>query len=574
MPKDTENWHVRRRRILQGLGGASIVGLAGCTGGDGEDTTTTTTEEGGGGGETTTTEEEMTQEGGKLNLAQVKSPIEFDPIVLNDVPSLQVSQNVFAGLYQYDAGTNVVPDMAEGEPDVSSDGTEWTVTLKEGPQFHNGDPVTPEDVRYSFLAPVEEETENASELNMIESIDIDGQDITFNLSFPYGAFIHNLTWLIVPADVRGEIGFEGEGEDKELKDKASKDKFNTQNPIGSGSFRFVDWQEGNYVRLERWDDYWGMDSPNLQEIEFVPIEEGTTRVTTLRNGENDIIEEIPPRLWGTVEGISDAQIDSVPGIGYFYLAFNCNEGPTTDPKVREAVDYVFSMDQAVSNFVEPTGLRQYSPLPRPIAEDWEMPLDEWEAIPHDKDIDMANQLFDEAGVDSGYQWNIIVPPDDKREQIGVTVSNGLKEAGFENVSVQRLDWGAFLDKYITGDPDEYNMFTLGWSGTPDPDAFTYFLFGRTDDTLGVTNGSFYGNNSERGKEAAQMFVDARESSDYDERQQLYQEGITMLLEDRAHLPGYNLKNSFGVKDYVNDFTSHPTDSFHIFSGHNNVSVNK
>ena len=551
MSMDTNKRGLSRRRILQGLGSASIVGLAGCSGGNGGETTTTE----GDGNDTTTTQ---SMSGGKLKLAQVKSPIEFDPIILNDVPSEEVAQHIYNGLYTYGEGTEIVPDLATGEPSVSSDGTEWTVTLRDDATFHNGDPVTPEDVRYSFLMPVEEETENASELNMIDSIDIDGQNITFNLAYPYGAFVHNLVWYVVPKSVREE----------------DKDAFNTSQPVGSGPFEFVDWQEGDYVTLQRWEDYWGDDQPNLAEVEFVPVEEGTTRVTTLRNGENDVVKEIPPKLWSTVEGLDAATVDSVPGIGYFYLAFNCMEGPTSDPVVREAVDYTFDMDQAVSNFVEPTGLRQYSPLPRPIAEDWDMPLDEWEQIPHGKDIDAAKELFDEAGIAMDYQWNIIVPPDDKREQIGVTVSNGLQEAGFTNVSVQRLDWGTFLDKYVSGNEDDYNMYTLGWSGTPDPDAFTYFLLGRTDDVLGVNNGTFWGENSEKGVEAAQLFADARESADRAERQQMYQEGITMALEDRAHLPAYNLKNSFGVREYVDDFASHPTDQFHLFSDHNNVSVNK
>jgi peptide/nickel transport system substrate-binding protein len=424
--------------------------------------------------------------------------------------------------------------------------------------FHNGDPVTAEDVKYSFEAPVAEETENASELNMIDSISVvDETTVQFDLKFPYGPFMTALTWPIVPMSVRED----------------DKDAFNTQMPIGSGPFRFVDWQEGDFVRIERNDDYWGDPMPNLAEVEFVPVEEATTRVTTLRNGENDVIEEIPPRLYSTVEGLNDAGIQEVPGIGYFYLAFNCNEGPTTDPRVREAVDYCFSMDTAVANFVEPTGVRQYSPLPRSIAEDWDMPLDEWESIPHEKNIDEAQALFEEAGVSTDYSWRIIVPPDDKREQIGITVSNGLQEAGFE-ASVQRLDWGAFLDQYVSGSEDDYNMYTLGWSGTPDPDAFTYFLFGRDENTLGVTNGTFYGNNSENGKEVSEKFIQARQLSDRDERQQLYQEAITTLLEDRAHLPAYNLKNSFGVKNYVEDFLEHPVDSFHITTDHNNVSVNK
>jgi len=90
----------------------------------------------------------------------------------------------------------------------------------------------------------------------------------------------------------------------------------------------------------------------------------------------------------------------------------------------------------------------------------------------------------------------------------------------------------------------------------------------------VTNGCYYGANSEEGKEAAQKIVDARESASRDERKQLYTEAVTTVLEDRAHLPAYNLKNSFGVKDNVNDFLPHPVDSFHITTDHNNVSVDR
>jgi peptide/nickel transport system substrate-binding protein len=232
------------------------------------------------------------------------------------------------------------------------------------------------------------------------------------------------------------------------------------------------------------------------------------------------------------------------------------------------------MDQAVSNFVEPAGSRQYSPVPTSVAETWGFPLDEWESIPHDKNIEEAQALFDEAGVPSDYNWKIIVPPDDKREQIGIAVSNGLKEAGFDNVSVQRLDWGAFLDKYITGKETDYNMYTLGWSGVPDPNSFAFPLFGRTEDTLGVTNGTYYGNNSDRGKTAADNFAKARETPSREERKALYEEGFRMVLEDRAHISSYSLKNSFGVRSEVKDFLPHPVDQFHLSEDTNNVSLDQ
>jgi peptide/nickel transport system substrate-binding protein len=563
MEDDSPDWNVLNRRRVLGLGAAGLASLAGCAGGD---SSGSGTESGSGSGTDSGSDSDSGSgdsdaggSGGTLRLAQVKSPIEFDPIVLNDVPSAEVSQNVFDGLYAYDESTGIVPQLATGEPEISREGQRYVVPMTDEATFHNGDSLTAEDVIYSFNAPVDEETENAAELNMVDSVsEVDETTVQFDLKFPYGAFKNVLTWSIVPKSVREQ----------------DKDAFNTSQPVGSGPFEFVDWQEGNFVRLQRNDDYWGDPMPNLAEVEFVPIEEATTRVTTLRNGENDVIKEIPPKLYSTVRGISDAGIQEVPGIGYFYLAFNCKQGPTTDPRVREAIDYCFNMDQAVSSYVEPTGVRQYSPLPAAVAEDWDMPVEEWQAIPHEKNIEEAQALFEEAGVPSDYSWNIIVPPDDKREQIGVTVSNGLKEAGFDNVSVQRLDWGAFLDKYVTGNEDDYNMYTLGWSGNPDPDSFTYFLLGRTEDTLGVTNGTYWGANSEAGKRAAQKFVQARESNDRDERRQLYIEGITTALEERAHLPAYNLKNSFGVKEYVDDFAAHPVDAFHISSNHNNVSVDR
>jgi peptide/nickel transport system substrate-binding protein len=553
--------------MIKGLGIAGIAGLAGCTGGNDGSEGGTTADAGttAGSGDATTGGDGTTagsdggggSAGGTLNMAQVKSPIEFDPIVLNDVPSQQVSSQVFQGLLAYDESTGLVQELAASEPEVSREGQRYVVEMNPDATFQNGDPVTPEDVKYSFEAPVAEETENAAEVNMIDSISaVDDRTVQFDLKYAFGAFNQTLTWSIVPKSVREE--------DKEL--------FNTKQPVGSGPFEFAGWQEGEFARVTRWDDFWGDPMPKVSEVRFTPIEEATTRVTTLRNGENDVIEEIPPKLYSTVESIQKASIQEVPGIGYFYLAFNCAEGPTSDPKVREAIDYTFDMDRAVSNYVEPTGVRQHSPLPASVAKDWDMPVDEWAEISHSKDIERAKSLFDEAGVDTGYKWKIIVPPDDKREQIGITVANGLKEAGFSNTSVQRLDWGAFLDKYVSGDPADYNMYTLGWSGQPDPDSFTYYLFARTDDVLGVTNGTFYGANSESGKRVSEKFVQARRSTDRSERKTLYEEAITTLLEDRAHLPAYNLKNSFGVRQRVQDFLPHPVDSFHLATDHNNVTI--
>lgn len=543
------------------VGVSGVAGLAGCIGDDepagdtdGDEDTETDADgdsDSDSDGDDETEQEELPDQ--ELFFGQVKGALDLDPIVLNDVPSAQIAGSLFDGLYEFDMGVGIEPKIASDPPEVERDGTRFIVPLRDGPEFWNGDPVTAEDVIHTLVAPVEEETDNAAEVDMVsEATAVDEQTVQFDLEFPYGAFETTLVRSVVNKEVR----------------TADREAYNVD-PVGSGPFQLSDWEQENFATLERWDDYWDGDRigyPNLATVEFDPIEEQTTRVTSLQTGDNDIIETIPPQLYETVRDMDNASIDEEPGVGYFYLAFNCAEGPTADPMVREAVDYVFSMDQAVSNFVEPAGVRQVSPYPRTLSEEWDFPLDEWGDIEHDRDLDEAESLFNEAGVDWDYDWRIIVPPDDMREQIGVSIGDGLQNVGFSNVEVQRLDWGSFLEQYITGSEEDYNMYTLGWSGSPDPDAFAYHLLSQPVE--GVTNGSFHSYD-----EASEQLVQARESADRDERRQLYIDATTTLLEGRVHLPAYNLMNSYGISDRVDEFNAHAISSVvRFFSEHNNVSV--
>ncbi|WP_128905994.1 ABC transporter substrate-binding protein [Halorubrum amylolyticum] len=529
---------VSRREVLAGSAATTSLLLAGCAGGGGGDGSD------GGDGNSTDGGDSDGGDGGSgdptLYVAQVKGPLDMDPVVMNDVPSAQITGQIFDGIYEYGDGVGIQPKIAAEEPTVERDGTRYIVPLREDAEFQNGDPVTAEDVIHTMLAPVEEQTENAPEVNMIDTAEaIDDHTAQFDLSYPYGAFTIAMVRSVVNASVRQE----------------DTEAYN-QDPVGSGPFQLVEWEPENNATVERWDDYWDDDVglPEIGSIEFDPIEEQTTRVTELETGNVDIIETIPPQLYETVEGNQNASITEEPGVGYFYLAFNCANGPTSDPLVREAVDYCFSMDQAIENFVEPSGVRQYCPYPSSISEEWNFPVDEWESIPHDQNIEEAQALFDEAGVSMDYSWRIIVPPDDMREQIGITVGDGLQNAGFENVEVQRLDWGTFTEAYQSDDgpnsDDEYNMYTLGWSGNPDPDAFAYNLLSQEAD--GITNGTFHGYD-----EASEMLTQARESADRDERRQLYVDATTELLEGRVHLPAYNLNNSYGVRSAVEGYSAHP-----------------
>lgn len=540
-----------RRRLLSATGVALPIALAGCTSDNsGEETqgtaggTDTSGTDGGTSGTATAT-------GEILNVAQHLQPTRFDPITAYSNPDALIGNRIFSKLYTYDEGTNTVPNVASGDPQITNDNKRWTIPIRDDVTFHNGDPLTAEDVAYSFQAPLDEETGLSAVFKVIDSIEVvDETTVQFDLKFPYAMFDDVLTHHIVPKAVR----------------KEDKEAFNTQNPVGSGPFKFVEWKEGEHVTLERWEDYWGETKPKLGGVEFSPVTESTTRVTTLQTGKQDVIEVVPPKLWNTVDGMDEAHIDAVESIGYFYAAFNLNEGPTTDIDVRQAIDHSFSMDDAVQQFIEPAGVRQYSPMPGPLVEDWGFPVDQWKSIPNDKNIDEAKSLLDGANVPSDWSCTIIVPPDDNRENIGVSIANGIKETGYE-ATVERYDWGPFLEKAYTGKASDFNIYILGWVRYPDPDDFMYNLFHEESET--VYQGHFYKND-----EVMNQISQARQSVDQAERKELYTNVITTILEDKVHLPSFNYKNSFGVRSRVKDFKSHAISPINprLVTGYNNVTI--
>ncbi len=534
-----------RRNVLRSVGvGTAGIGLAGCLGGDEEIDELAEDADG--------ADDASGSDGSRLIYSQQVDPIQLDPLVVGDIYSYQVINRVFDPLYEFGEGTDIVPKVAVDEPTIERDGQRYIIELRDDVRFHDGEPLTAEDVEHTYTAPVEEAELGDDALETIDSIDIiDDHAVQIDLEFSFVPFqIEVLTNNIVSKAAR----------------TADREAYNTEPPIGSGPYELTEWRQGEVAELTRFEDYWD-ELPNVETVRMVPVEEDTTRATRLQTGESDVIDGIPPQIWDTVQEMENADLMEKPGINYFFAAFNCNQGPTADPLVREAVDYAFSMDQAVSNFVEPAGTRNHAPLPLPVVEEWEMPIDEWREIPHDRDRDRAAELMDEAGVPDDYEFTILSPPDDIREQIAVSIGNGLQDIGYDT-QVQRLEWGAFLDNIDTGDDDDYNIYLLGYLNPPDPDLYFTPLFHESN-AGSAPNGVFYEND-----DVMEKITTARRSADFEERRELYIDVATQILEDRVHLPAYSPKTTLGVGNHVHDFVAHPRQRLNprMVGPTNNVSI--
>lgn len=529
---DPTEWQYNRRALIKATGAAGIAGLAGCTGSGGEDSAS----EGSGSdseSDTGASGDENPSQGGTLNVAQVSSPVELDPINNNGGNySIMIKSKVYTTLFDFDADTNIVPLLATEIPELTNDGTEFTVNLDERATFHNGDPVTAEDVKYSFLQPVEEGTSWASNFSIIESIDIEDQTTAhFTLKQPYKPILFAMEHPIAPKSVREE----------------DPEAFGTETIVGSGPFEVTDFQEGEVTTLKGLDDYWGNSSPRLDEVNITPINEETTRITQLQTGNQDVIRSVPPKLFNTVNQQESSSMVTGAGLSYQFAAFNQNEGECAKRDVRLAIDHCVDLDSAVEQFVQPAGERLYSPLPTAVAEAYDMPVDEWQNSWAEKDIDRAQELFEQAGVPDDWECKILVSSTEFRRQMAVSIANGIKEAGY-NASVEYIDFARMLDVFDSGDASTLNMYLLGWTRAPEPDRFLYELL-YID---GAFQGQYYQN--DRFNELLEL---AHTETDREARREAYIEAINLFIEDRVHLPLYTTKIAMGANDGVQDLDPVP-----------------
>lgn len=499
-----------RRQLLGSAGAAGAASLSGCLG--------------------------FGSNASKLRYTTVLPPLSIDPVEVDDAWTGQVAGRVFEGLYEFGEDMELRPRLAAGEPRKRGE-TTYEVRLAEGATFQNGEPVTAGDVAYSLTAPVEEETPPAWLVEPIDRVEpVDGRTVRVELAHPYPTIDYALTQPIVPKSVR----------------EPNRKKFgeSAKHTVGSGPYDPETITPDKYARLSADDDYWD-GSPSVEKLRFVPNEAGLARTMALRLHQSDVVERIQPKLWGTTERMPGTSVERTESYHSVYVGFNCNEGPTADPKVRKAIDHLVSMDDAVKHFVGPAGRRQYSPLPEQLAADWEFPREKWKEIPARKNVERAKQLLDESDKKlSGWTPLIAVPPDKMRHKFAETIVHGLNEVGFKRARAKKYPWKEFREKTVSGSPKAYNLWIGSWSGYPDPDSFLYPLFHENNE--GATNGAFY-----RNEEVMNAILSARETTDRAKRADHYERAITALLEERVHLPAFTLDNSFGVKSTVQDFQPHP-----------------
>ena len=456
------------------------------------------------------------QPAGTLLVGLVAEPVNLDPPQVTDLNSLRVSRRIVETLVAFaEESTQIVPGLAESWT-ISKDGLWYTFKLRKGIKFHDGTPLNAEAVKFSIERQFNPE-HPANKLgkypfanyffgNLRAVEAMDDATVRFVLKEPRASFLAVLT--AGAASIVSPTAVKKWGADYPL------------NPIGTGPFRYVSWQRGQQVVLEKNPDYW-RGAVKIDRVVYRPIVEDQARLTELLTGGVDMIVGVPPDFVAQLEGSAKVSILKQVGAHVWYLGINNQKKPFDDKRVRQALNYAVNKDAIVKDVLKGTGAISKGPvLPGTWAADPAL-----KAYPYDPQ--RAKKLLAEAGYPNGFSTTLWVPESGSGMQSPVAMStvmqSNLKAVGV-NVTLQTMEWGAFLAKLRSQDQE---LFALSWmAGSEDPDMVMYPLLHSSQWTPNGPNRALYKN-----ARFDEILVQARQTTDQAKRAELYREAQKILAED-------------------------------------------
>lgn len=418
----------------------------------------------------------------------------------------EINALLFAGLTAHNEKNEVVPGLAESWSFDEKTCT-YTFSLRENLTFHDGEPLTSADVKFTLEAILDEK--NGSEIisNYTDITEItcpDERTVEIRLAQPNVAFPDYMTIGVLPQHLLA-------GEDLTTSD------FN-QNPVGAGPYRLTAWDMGQSITMERFDDYYG-GQPQIEKVIFVIVPDSDARAMQLAAGQIDMAQ-ITPKAAAQFADDEDIRVYQMETADYRAIAYNfANPYFERHPELPNILSYAIDREAILNGVLLGQGEAAYSPLQKSAYNHADI-----ERFTYDPE--KAERLLVEAGwtkgADGYYQkdgerlaFTIAAMADDQvRVDMAAMCASQLQQIGAD-VSAetrQSLDWAG------------QEACIIGWGSPFDPDDHTYKIF--TTDA-----GDNYTAYSDA--EVDRLLAEARHTEDTAARMELYGAFQERLTE---HLP--------------------------------------
>jgi peptide/nickel transport system substrate-binding protein len=430
---------------------------------------------------------------------------------------------VFNRLTAQDNKLQVIPDLAQSW-EASEDLKTYTFHLRPGVKFHNGKPFTAADVLFTYSRLRDKEVGSVlrAALGVVDKIEaIDPLTVKFTLSSPYSDL------AAVVAQYQAQIVCE------------SAMSTLTNKPIGTGPFRFVEYQPGNQLVVEKNPDYFVPGSPKVDRVVMRIIPEYTTSVAGLENGELDLVYDLPPEQIDQLKDSKVSRIEEVACGSWEGIILNNAFKPFDDPRVRQAfikiVDRQAFTDIAMFGHGTPT----VTPIP-PTHPYFRADL---LAPP---DIAGAKKLLAEAGYPNGFPIEMVIATGSPwEERLGTAFRDAAKQIGV-TVSLRVVPG----DKFDTEIEGKAPFSVDGFFGRPTPDTMLYAWY----HSSGSWNNTLWHYNN---PEVDKILDAARATGDTAEQKKLYGRFQEIVAKDGPGCLVFVRNFACGVSKKVQGFTGSP-----------------
>ncbi len=492
-------------------------------------------------------EEVPAASGGVLNIGIPVEPETLDPGDAVYVQEQFILMNIFDSLLSISPEGELYPALATAwEP--NADYSEFTFTLREDVTFHDGTPFTADAVKASFdhiNSDAVLESGGKSLLQdhaYVETVVVDDYTVTVKFGASYPLFLRDAArqWLSISSP-------------------AALDEFGAdygRNPVGTGPFKFVQWDAQSQIVLERNDDYnWGPEFAGhegpayLDQIIFRILPEAATRLTAFETGEILIAGE-PPALDAIAlaeSGSAAIQTFAQPGIPAI-LMINATKAPTDNVNVRKAMILAVNQEELAQTAFQELGLPAYS-----VVSPTTWAYDEAAASLYSYDPEEAARLLEEAGwVDAdgdgirekdGELLTVDWPDNPAwSEAFNELLIGYLTEVGF-NVQYRSMDDGAAYEELLAGN---YTLVYMYWT-RPDPSPLRYLFHSEN-----ANGGGAWTNFVNEDLDAA--LADADVNTDEEARKQDYIAAQNIIMENALVLPMFTVNTSYLTSPSIQGFT--------------------
>lgn len=526
--------------LISALAMVLVVALTGC----GSEATTTTADT----GATTTGAAGLAQDQ-TLRMNIGTEPPSIDPNQAVDIVSINIINNVFEGLVHVDKQGVAYPGVAE-KWETSEDGLTVTFYLRGTDRWTNGDTVTSQDFKDSWLRILDPETaaeyaymlyciKGAEEYNSgrgsAEALGIDASDpkvlkVELVSATPWFVpMVSHQAFFPIPKKVVEQYG-----------DRWTE----PENIVTNGPYELTVWNHESDMTLEKWADHRMAADIALQTIKLVMVGEATTGVAAFEAGEIDIQDDLPPADMVRLKALPEFK--AFETLEVYYYGFNVKHAPLDKAEVRKALALAIDRQSIVDNISQAGEVPATSFTP-PGMPGWDIYMKD-DLLKPTADMEAAKILLAEAGyADPSTLPEIVIYYNDSdlHKSIATAIQEQWKQLGVK-AALKSMEARQYFE--FIGSNDEVMVFRASWIADF-PDAYTF---------LDMLRGAG-GNNATRWASAAydKGLEDALQATDDNARYQIYSEMEQILQDEMPIAPIYWRTNPDLVKTYVQGYEPNP-----------------